>query len=176
MQAEELVSLASGVQQLPYRWPAPPDAASTESAGAGTCAGKHSLLAQRLDRVGIRSAPLLVVGPLAPALWPDLVEDAAGLLEVHECLTVSTTWAGPLVVDVTWHPAAVAAGLPGLDSDWDGRSDTRVAVDPVGPGYAVDSDRLRELKEKLRARIYSEAQRERRDRVLAEIAVRASEL
>jgi len=54
-----------------------------------------------------------VVGALSPPLWPDLVEAAAGLLEVHECLTVLTSWAGPLTVDVTWHPQAVAAGCQG---------------------------------------------------------------
>lgn len=36
------------------------------------------------------------------------------------CVTVMTPWCGPLVADVTWPPAAVAAGLPGtveLDRD-----------------------------------------------------------
>jgi hypothetical protein len=123
----ELVRLAREVQRLPYRWPAPPDAASTEASGAGSCAGKHALLAQRLAAAGLPCAPLLVVGPLAPPLWPDLADEADGLLEVHECLTALTPWSGPLTVDVTWHPAAVDAGLPGVEEDWDGRSDTATA-------------------------------------------------
>ncbi|ROR91044.1 hypothetical protein [Nocardioides aurantiacus] len=176
MTPTSLIDLALEVQRLPYRWPAPPDAASTERAGAGTCAGKHALLAQRLDALGISSVPLLVVGPLAPPLWPDLVAAAGGLVEVHECLTVLTSWAGPLIVDVTWHPAAVAAGLPGLDPDWDGHSDTPTAVTPHGPGWAVDRLHLRERKERLRGRLYGDGQRERRDQILAEIARRASEL
>ncbi len=85
--AADLVAEALAVQALPYRWPAPPDAASTRAAGAGTCAGKHALLAERLAQRGLTCAPLLVVGPLAPALWPDLAEEAGGLQEVHECLT-----------------------------------------------------------------------------------------
>jgi hypothetical protein len=169
-----LTELALGVQRLPYRWPAPPDAASTESAGAGTCAGKHALLAARLESASIDSVPLLVVGPLAPALWPDLADEANGLLEVHECLTVLTPWAGPLIVDVTWHPAAVAAGLPGMPVEWDGRSDLPTAVLAIGPGYAVNRSSLRESKEKLRDRMYSRQQRERRDRILAEVARRAA--
>lgn len=171
--AADLVVEARGVQALPYRWPAPPDAASTLAAGAGTCAGKHALLAERLVERGLTCAPLLVVGPLAPALWPDLAEEAGGLQEVHECLTVLTPWAGPLTVDVTWHPRAVAAGLPGLPPTWDGACDTPVAVPPSGPGHAVPVDRLRSAKEALRSRLYSAADRERRDRVLAEIARRA---
>lgn len=168
-----LIELALGVQQLPYRWPAEPDAASTEAAGAGTCAGKHALLAERLESVRIYSSPLLVVGPLAPSLWPDLAEEADGLLEVHECLTVLTPWAGPLTVDVTWHPGAVAAGLPGMTTEWDGRSDLPTAVAAIGPGYSVERSSLRDSKEKLRDRLYTQEQRERRDRILAEIARRA---
>lgn len=173
MSSATLIALASAVQQLPYRWPAPPDAASTEAAGAGTCAGKHALLAERLESAGIYSVPLLVVGPLAPSLWPDLVEEADGLLEVHECLTVLTPWAGPLTVDVTWHPAAVAAGLPGMTAEWDGRRDLPTAVAAIGPGYAVDRSCLRDSKERLRGKMYSPQQRERRDRILAEMARRA---
>lgn len=169
-----LLAQAFAVQALPYRWPAPPDAASTLAAGAGTCAGKHALLAARLRQQGLGCAPLLVVGPLAPALWPDLAEQAGDLQEVHECLTVLTSWAGPLTVDVTWHPSAVAAGLPGLSPTWDGASDTPVAVPPVGPGYAVPAKQLRSAKEAIRRRLYSPADRERRDRVLAEIAQRAT--
>jgi hypothetical protein len=76
-------------------------------------------------------------------------------------------------VDVTWHPAAVAAGLPGLAAEWDGRSDLPTAVAAIGPGYAVDRSSLRDSKEKLRARMYRPQQRERRDRILAEVARRA---
>lgn len=170
---EQLVFLAREVQRLPYRWPAPPDAASTEKAQAGSCAGKHALLAQRLQAIGLSCAPLMVVGALAPAIWPDLVDEADGLLEVHECLTIVTPWAGPLTVDITWHPTAVRAGLPGLGKDWDGCSDVEVAVAVTGCGYAVAESGFREAKEALRARLYSREERQRRDRILKEIAVRA---
>ncbi len=79
-------------------------------------------------------------------------------------------------MDVTWHPAAVKAGLRGLHGHWDGRSDTDTAVPVIGPGYAVSSGRLRPAKESLRARLYNHEERERRDRILEEIAVRAAAL
>lgn len=174
--ANDLVRACRDVQDFPYRWPAPPDARSTEEAGAGSCAGKHDLLASRLQHRAVPSQHLFVIGPLAPALWPDLEREAAGLLEVHELLTVATPCAGPLLVDVTWHPAAVAAGLPGLPQGWAGATDTPLAVEPIGPGYAVQASRRRALKEQLRARLYSPEERHRRDEVLAEIAHRASQL
>lgn len=170
------MQLSRSVQGLSYRWPAAPDAASTAAAGGGSCAGKHALLAERLQAAGLDSRPLLVVGPLAPGLWPDLVAVADGLLEVHECVTVLTPWAGPLTVDVTWPPPAVAAGLPGLPHSWDGRCDTPAAVTAVGPGYAVAPEGLRDAKEALRARLYGREDRQRRDQLLAVIAQRAAAL
>ncbi|MFN2537464.1 MAG: hypothetical protein ABR549_04830 [Mycobacteriales bacterium] len=171
---DALTAAVRAVQELPYAWPAPPDAASTRSAGFGTCAGKHAVLREDLAVLGLMTQGLMVVGALVPALWPDLVERAGDLLEVHECVTVETSWAGPLLLDVTWHPAAVEAGLAGT-LFWDGKSDMDCAVTPPA-SYAVADDRFREQKELLRSRLYSPAQRTVRDEVLAEMAQRAAAL
>lgn len=170
----DLLRLVRQVQELPYTWPGPWDAAATRAAGRGTCAGKHALLAELLREVGLTSSPLIVVGPLVPDLWPDLQAEGADLLEVHECLTVETAWNGPLLVDVTWHPAAVRAGLPGT-LDWSGRDDMQSAVQ-LTAAYAVDRDRLRYQKLALRRRLYRGDQELRRERLLAAIAARAASL
>jgi len=173
--AQNVVRLVRGVQALPYAWPGPWDADATRKAGRGTCAGKHALLADELLRsVGVRSSPLLMVGALVPPLWPDLLPGAEDLLEVHECLTVETDWAGPLLVDVTWHPAAVREGLPGT-LDWSGRDDMVPAVQPQS-SYAVRRADLRAQKLALRARIYTGDQAARRERVLTAMAERAAAL
>ena len=169
-----LVECVHRVQSLPYTWPAPPEAAWTRAAGRGTCAGKHALLAEDLQERGLRSRPLLMVGPLVPQVWPDLVAEGGDLQEVHECLTVETAWAGPLLVDVTWHPAAVRGGLSGT-LDWSGEHDMQPALPPVAC-YAVSRRQLRSQKEKLRGRIYTPEQRVRRDNLLAELARRAAAL
>jgi hypothetical protein len=87
---------------------------------------------------------------------------------------VQTDWAGPLLVDVTWHPAAVRAGLPG-PTNWDGNTDMVAAVTPV-ICHAVRRPVLRAQKEALRARLYRPADRDRRDDVVAEMARRAAQL
>lgn len=140
----------------------------------GTCAGKHAVLREDLAALGLPSERLMVVGLLAPRLWPDLVGRADGLVEVHECLTVATPWAGPLLVDVTWPPSAVRAGLPGSLS-WDGTANMACAVTVVA-SYAVSHERFREQKELLRARLYSPEQRTARDAILTEMALRAAAL
>lgn len=173
----ELVAAARRVQSLPYCWPGPPDAEGTGALGAGTCAGKHALLAEVVEReLGLICGHLLVVGPLVPELWPDLAGHGAGIVEVHECLTVLTPWAGPLIVDVTWHPSAVAGGLPGLAPDWDGRTDVPCAVASSTPGYSVAWSGLRDQKLALRDRLYTPVQRSRREELLALIADRAARL
>jgi hypothetical protein len=168
------VKTVVAVQRLVYCWPGPPDAESARVTGRGTCAAKHALLRERLLADGLMCSRLLVVGSLAPTLWPDIKEAAGDLLEVHECLTVETSWAGPLLVDVTWHPAAVSAGLPGT-LNWSGQTDMACAVQPLA-SYAVSDSEFRSQKEKLRSRLYSADQRELRDRILAEIASRAETL
>ena len=162
------------VQELPYVWPAEPTADDVRRHGRGTCAGKHALLREELQSRGFTAGRLMVVGPLVPALWPDLADEGRSLLEVHECLTVETDWAGPLIVDVTWHPAAIEAGLPGT-LDWDGISDMVCAVEPVR-SYVVADARFREQKELLRSRLYTDQERRVRDRLLAQIATRAGRL
>ena len=159
------------IQAIPYSWPGPPTASSVRETGKGTCASKHALLREELDAQGLLSSRIMVIGLLVPNLWPDLRAASGELLEVHECLTVETIWAGPLMVDVTWHPAAVRAGLPGT-LDWDGRSDMICAVEPIA-SYSVSDENFRAQKELLRSRLYSPHQRASRDRVLAEIADRA---
>jgi len=161
------------VQALPYVWPCPPDAESARRAGAGSCASKHALLAEELASLGIDSSPLLLTGPLVPAMLGSDPEFTEGieLVEVHECLTVMTAWAGPLRVDVTWDPPLIERGLTGTHR-WDCRSDMTLAVDDGGPGWSVPRDRLREAKEALRARLYAPGQREVRDETLRRLAAR----
>lgn len=168
----DLIRSVSEAQSIPYMWPGEPTAASVRETGKGTCASKHALLREDLDSQGLENSPVMIVGFLVPSLWPDLRAESGDLLEVHECLTVETDWAGPLLVDVTWHPAAVRAGLAGT-LDWDGLSDMTCAVEPI-MSYAVSRGSFRIQKELLRSRLYSPEQRAMRDQVLAEMAARAS--
>jgi hypothetical protein len=169
----QAIGLVREVQALPYVWPAAPDADSARRLKAGSCASKHALLAEELAAIGLECRPLFVVGKLVPDMLVDDKEMApgAGLPEVHECLTVMTPWAGPLLVDITWDPPLIDRGLPGT-LDWDGESDMLVAVGGAGPGWAVPRGGLREAKEALRRRLYGAGERELRDRTLAALARR----
>jgi hypothetical protein len=161
------------VQALPYVWPAMPDAASAREAGAGSCASKHALLAEELTSLGLVCTPLVVTGLLVPRSLsrdPDFAEGAR-LLEVHECLRLSTPWAGVLRLDVTWDPPLLARGLVGT-RPWDGASDMQVAIATQESGWTVPRSELRSAKEQLRAQLYDAGQRLLRDRILARLSVR----
>lgn len=171
-----LIEAVRRVQALPYEWPAPHTAEYARERGRGSCASKHALLAEEMAAIGVESAPLFVVGALVPTSLAEEPEfaSAAGLREVHECLTAQTPWAGPLIVDVTWDPPLIERGLPGT-LDWDGASDMAFAVGDVSATYSVARERLREMKEALRSRLYRAEERELRDRTLAALARRFAE-
>lgn len=176
MVERRLVDVVHRLASLPYVWPCPPDAGSARASGSGSCASKHALLGEELAAIGISSRPLFVAGALVPPALADDPEISAGvgLVEVHECLTVSVPGVGPCLVDVTWDPALLDAGLPGTPV-WDGASDMEVAVGSPAAWWAPDPGRLREEKEALRARLYGPSDREVRDRVLAAMASRFEE-
>ena len=168
---ERIIARVHDVQAIPYVWPGPPDAASVRQRGSGTCASKHALLAEELLSLGVPSLPLLFVGPLVPDVLRNELDCFAGrsLVEVHECLTVLSPWAGPLRVDVTWDPLLIGRGLEGTRS-WDGFGDMEMAITSDGPGWAADRTQLRAAKEALRKRIYVAGERELRDRTLRAIS------
>lgn len=172
----DITPIVKRIQEIPYSWPSPPDAASVKATGVGTCASKHALLAEELLAAGIESLPLLVVGPLVPRILADDPEMEPGrfLPEVHECLTVLTHRAGPLRVDVTWDPPLIDRGLPGT-LNWDGHNDMSIAIGEGGPCWAVPRDGLREAKEALRNRLYRGNERDIRDRTLAAMSRRFEE-
>src|SRR5438445_9347852 len=95
---QRAITIVRRIQAMPYAWPSPPDAVSARTAGAGSCASKHALLAEELGATGLQSLPLMIVGPLVPLMLKSDPELAPGahLAEVHECLTVLTPWARPL--------------------------------------------------------------------------------
>jgi hypothetical protein len=162
-----VVRLVRRVQAVPYAWPGPADADAVRRNGTGTCASKHALLAEELAVLGIASCPLIVLGPLIPAVLDQhpAFADATDLLEVHELLTVISPWAGPVRVDVTWDPPLVHAGLAGT-LDWNGSTDMVAAVASTGAGWAVPGPGLRDAKLGLRRRLYTPAQQSRRDAAL----------
>lgn len=176
-QSAALCRVVGQVAAVPYVWPGEPSAASVRAKGVGTCASKHALLAEELAALGIASSPVLVVGPLVPALVADDPAFAAArdLREVHELLTVSVPGVGPCRVDVTWDPPLVRAGLPG-QVGWDGCSDMALAVGETTEWWAPDRARLREEKEAVRARIYGPGEREVRDAALGALSERFAAL
>ena len=172
---DRVVALVHEVQAIPYAWPGDPGAHAVRELGRGTCASKHALLAEELAALGVSSMPLLVVGSLVPPLlaMEDDCRDGVSLREVHECLTVLTSWAGPLRLDVTWDRALAAHGLSST-RPWDGETDMRLAIDPEGAGWAVERATLRASKEALRRRLYADHERAVRDRVLAAMSAHFS--
>lgn len=165
-----LVALFAYVQAMPYRWPGPRDAAHCLANGWGTCSGKNYLLAELLSAAGVPCAHILVAGDLTvrpPQVPPAMraLLDEGPLPDVHSALTAIGP-AGPVTVDASWDPPLARLGFPVAPPDWDGTSDTPLAIEPAAI-YAVCGPDPTAEKELLRARVFADpALLERRNRYL----------
>jgi hypothetical protein len=151
-----LPALFRHVQAMPYRFPGPRDAKQTLASRAGTCAGKNYLLRELLLAAGVPCAHLIATCDLReslPALPAHLRELAKSgpLPDVHSLLTAVGP-DGPVLVDASWDPSLRAHGFT-VQGDWDGRSDTAVAVKPHAI-YAVCGEDPIVEKEAVRTRLY----------------------
>ena len=135
---EARVSIFKKIRDIPYA--AIPEIADSEryiemlSLGKGSCTPKHLLLCDMYHRLGIQ-----VLYVVYPFRWDEVeIEYPRRLLSLARELPTSNHLAcmvdinGKLVlVDATIDPALKKLGLP-VNEDWDGTSDTLLAIEPCG--------------------------------------------
>ncbi len=135
---ERHIQLFAGVRDIPYRIIAHiRNAADGPAAllqhGGGSCTPKHFLLGRLFERLGIAVRYVTV-----PFSWDDpRANYPAGLrvfsrklpTEYHLALHASLDERWTLV-DATWDTGLADSGFP-INAQWDGRSDTQLAVTPL---------------------------------------------
>lgn len=101
---------------------------------AGSCSGKHSLLAAILNEIGVPAEVELVLGDFASPLrtarnLPGVLNEAAadGIRDVHNIVRADIG-GRRTILDATWHDAVIPFGLR-VNHIWAGCSDTSIAVD-----------------------------------------------
>jgi transglutaminase-like putative cysteine protease len=146
---KQVISIFSHIRDIPYallpgnRKYGPEHILIT---GRGSCGPKHYLLGSMFTMLGI---------PVRYQTWPFTWNDpslsfppelraSAALLDVTNHLAcqaqINGTW---VLIDATWDLPLERVGFP-VNRNWDGRSDTLLAVHPVN---APDIPALREKKE-----------------------------
>lgn len=128
------VALFHAVRRLPYLSTGDRSLDSVLARRAGSCSGKHILLAALLQAVGLPARVELVLGDFASPLKaarniPETFRAAAeaGIRDVHNVVRAEIDGRSVLL-DATWHDAVKPYGFRVNDA-WRGEGDTAIAVD-----------------------------------------------
>ncbi|MFB6191616.1 MAG: hypothetical protein ABEJ64_04260 [Candidatus Nanohaloarchaea archaeon] len=127
---DRVVELYEKAQQVPYACLEDRDPGRLFETGRGSCLEKNAWLGERYEELGIPVRYRLVEFD-----WRDLPlpEEVLELRDDYtgEHLVLEIERGGEwLTVDASWDPGLEDAGFP-VTGDWDGRSDTGVAVEPL---------------------------------------------
>jgi hypothetical protein len=136
---ESMRSIFSHIRDIPYSLAVPMDDPATApdeilTQGRGSCTPKHYLLAEMYKRLNVN-----VVYATIAFSWndpdirypPQLRELAAHLPIAHHLacrVQIGCRW---VLVDATWDRMLARAGFP-VNAHWDGYSEMRCAVKPLG--------------------------------------------
>jgi len=125
------IALFERVRDLPFRYPASRDPREVLTQGAGSCSGKHNLLAALFQHAGLPVRHMLCTHRFNdwPMAFPDDLQallQKNEIVDVHDYLQVCVDGAW-VDVDATWPLALRDFGLPASE-EWDGRSSMVLSV------------------------------------------------
>lgn len=146
------------VRDMPYARASDRQAETVLREWRGTCSGKHYLLAELLDEIGLVAMVVLATHQFdaesAPWLPPHLLTEVnlAPVPDVHTFLRVEHD---PIMhewttVDATWPAAARRLGLPANPAFEPGR-DQVIACDPIEFFHVPDDMEPQELRQRILA-------------------------
>ncbi|CAN5356227.1 hypothetical protein BH10PSE7_BH10PSE7_25070 [soil metagenome] len=134
--------------------------------GKGACTAKHILLRDLLRHVGEEADIELVEGDFAAALplHGSMSDDlkrwirSGGITDFH-CYVVWHHDGGDVTLDATWPDALIPFGFA-VNRNWDGASDTRIALEPIAVRSRTDD--VIAQKEMLLATLMVQQRKDRR--------------
>lgn len=125
------IALFERVRDLPFRYPSSRDPREVLSQGAGSCSGKHNLLAELFRLAGLPVRRMICTHRFndSPMAFPErmnAVLQKNEVVDVHDYLQVCVDgeWVD---VDATWPLPLRDFGLPAVE-EWDGRSSMMLSV------------------------------------------------
>lgn len=132
----------------------------------GACTGKHLLLRDLLRHIGEKADVELVAGDFAAGMpqiasMPEALKawiSKGGIRDFH-CYVVWSDGGREMKLDATWPDMLKPLGYP-VNSGWDGKGDTRIALTP--DGIRVRDENVIARKEALLATLSDEQRRDRR--------------
>lgn len=159
-------SVYHAVRNLAYASDGNRDPARVIDTKRGACTGKHLLLRDLLRHIGEKADVELVAGDFAAGMpqvasMPEALRawiSTGGIRDFH-CYVVWTDDGREVKLDATWPDMMEPLGYA-VNSSWDGKGDTRIALTP--DGIKVRDENVIARKEALLATLSEEQRRDRR--------------
>lgn len=135
------------VRDIPYAYPASRDPVEVLTTGRGSCSGKHRLLGELFDLLGLRSRHVICRHRFneSPIPFPEEMQAKLRkneIFDLHDFLQIEVDgdWVD---VDATWAQGLRDFGFP-VNEDWDGQSPMLLSVVPEDQQVVQDSERVKE--------------------------------
>jgi hypothetical protein len=160
-------SVYHAVRNLAYASDGNRDPARVIDTKRGACTGKHLLLRDLLRHIGEKADVELVAGDFAAGMpqvasMPEALRawiSTGGIRDFH-CYVVWTDAGREVKLDATWPDMMEPFGYA-VNSGWDGKGDTRIALNP--DGIKVRDEDVIARKEALLATLSDQQRRDRRE-------------
>ncbi len=160
---QKIITLFERVRDIPYGDIGSRNPTDVYKQNKGTCSGKHELLKELYQQLGIQVKSYLVMHHFKkmPVKFPNHIQNILNkrnILDPHNFLKilVSKKW---ITVDVTWNKPLKKLGFP-VNENWDGKTDMQIAVMPKGKIFETNDPIS--LKKQLISQLSDQVQKDRK--------------
>lgn len=160
---QKVITLFEKVRDIPYGNIGSRDPADIYRKNKGTCSGKHELLKELYQELGIQVKDFLIMHRFKEMSvnFPEDIQsilNRSDIVDPHNFfrILVDDNW---VTVDVTWDKPTRKLGFT-VNENWDGKSDMKIAVAPGGEIFETDESMT--LKKELIGKLPINVQEDRK--------------
>ena len=160
---QKIIRLFEKVRDIPYADIGSRNASDVFKQNKGTCSGKHELLKELYQEIGVQVKNFLIMHRFKYMSVNYSAEikkilDRSDILDPHNFIKilVNNKW---IIVDATWDKALKKLGFI-VNENWDGHSDMKITVVPTGNIYETTNPIL--LKKELISKLSAQVQKDRK--------------
>lgn len=160
---EKVVILFEKIRDIPYGNIGSRNPLDVYSKNKGTCSGKHELLKSLYKEMGIPTQDFIITHKFKdlPVDFPQNIREILDKTEINDPhnffkIKIDEKW---ITIDITWDIALKKLGFL-VNENWDGKSDTSIAVALGGDIYETNDPIA--LKKELISKLPENVQKERK--------------
>ena len=160
---QKIITLFEKVRDIPYGDIGSRDPVDVYRQNKGTCSGKHELLRELYQQLGIQVKDYLVMHRFKemPVKFPNHIQNIlnrSDILDPHNFFKILVD-KNCVIVDATWNKPLKKLGFP-VNENWDGKTDMQIAVVPEGKIFETDDPVS--LKKQLIGQLPDQVQKDRK--------------